>query len=140
MGSTTRKGSPFALLDTAGRSQIIIPKELMRWLVGQPDDVLNSRKAIETRFAISYLSPPVSKRLDDAISLAIRRDLTRNLGRTQKVVFDTLRERADTVMGQDESWHEVNLGGVIQSVVSSVSYRMLVGEALYENKTFLKST
>lgn len=74
------------------------------------------------------------------MNLAIRRDLTRNLGRTQKVSFNNIRTRVDELMGTDaQSWHEVNLAGVIGAVISGVSNRMLVGNALYHNKAFMIS-
>lgn len=74
------------------------------------------------------------------MNLAIRRDLTRNLGRTQKGSFNAIRARVDELMGTDaQSWHEVNLARVIGAVISGVSNRMLVGDALYHNEAFMKS-
>lgn len=65
------------------------------------------------------------------MSLAIRRDLTRNLGRTQQLSFDTIRERVDTLMGLQQSLHEVDLVGVLKPTITGVSYLMLVGGTLY---------
>lgn len=107
--------------------------------MGQPDHVLNSRKVINTKFAIDYLIPHIRKELDEGMSLAIRRDLTRNLGRTQKVTFEAIRERVDRLMGMQESWHEVSLSAVLEPVVAGVSYRMLVGEEMYQHQDFMRS-
>lgn len=112
---------------------MILPKEPVRY------HVLNSQKFINTKFAIDYLVPPIRKELDDGLSLAIRRDLTRNFGKTRKASFDTIRELIDTLMGLQQSWHEVNLLGVLQPAISGVSYRMVVGETLYPNDDFMKS-
>ena len=73
------------------------------------------------------------------MNIAIRRDLTRNLEKTQGDMFDIIRERVDTLMGLDESWHEVSLIGVLQPVMSSVNHRMLVGSELCRNVTFTDS-
>lgn len=43
-------------------------------------------------------------------------------------------------MGTDaHSWREVNLAGVIGAVISGVSNRMLVGNALYHNEAFMNA-
>lgn len=74
------------------------------------------------------------------MNLAIRRDLTRNLGRTQKVSFDTIRALVDQLMGLNhDTYIQVNLDDVIGPVVSGVSNRMLVGDVLYHTKGFRKS-
>lgn len=70
---------------------------------------------------------------------AISRDLTRNLENTQQEIFYIIRERVDTLMGLDESWHQVSLLGVLQPVMASVNHRMLVGTELCHNKTFTES-
>lgn len=92
-----------------------------------------------TKFGLEYLIPPIRKELNDGMSLAIRRDLTRNLGRTQQLSFDTIRERVDTLMGLQQSWHEVDLVGVLKPTINGVSYLMLVGGTLYHNEAFMKS-
>lgn len=91
-----------------------------------------------TKFALDYLIPPIREELDHGMSLAIRRDLTRNLGRTQKLSFDTIRGRVDKFMGLQESWHEVNLVGLLKSSITGVSNLTLVGGTLYHNEDFMK--
>ena len=133
----------------------MVPKELTRWLVSQPDDVLNSRKLIDTKFAVDYLIPHIPHALHMGIILAIRRDLTRNLGRTQKASFNAIRARADELLlplqgtgidtdaqqqqQQQSGWHEVNLAAAIGGVISAVSNRTLVGDKLFNNKAFMRS-
>lgn len=134
-----KTGKSFVLLDTAGRPNVILPKESIRWLVGQPDHVLNAHKVLNTRFAIDYLAPHFSKKLNESLNLAVRRDLTRNLGKTQKTSFDIMRERIDRLWGLQNSWHEVNLFSSLQSIVSSVNRQLLMGETLYRNEGFIRS-
>lgn len=119
---------------------MILPKEQSRWLVAQPDNILNSRKVINTKFAIDYLIPHIRQELELGMSLAIRRDLTRNLGRTQKTSFNAIRALVDQLMGfNHNTYTELNLVGVLGPVISGVSNRMLVGDALYNNEAFMKS-
>ena len=142
-----QKGKSFALLDTAGRPNLIIPKEFARWLVAQPDHILDPRKVFDSKFAIRYLIPHIRKEVDAGMVLAIRRDLTRNLGRTQKASFETIRANVDQLMGGlitnydngDHSYTQLNLIEVIDSVIMTVSNQMLVGDELFHNKAFMKS-
>lgn len=52
-------------------------------------------------------------------------------------MFELIRKHVDTLMGLDESWHEVSLIGVLQPAMSSVNHQMLVGEELCRNKAFM---
>lgn len=79
--------------------------------------------------------------------LAIRRDLTRNLGRTQKTSFETIRTHIDQLMGGlntnsddgNNTYTQLNFIEVIESVIMTVSNQMLVGDELFHNKAFMKS-
>lgn len=106
--------------------------------MGQPDNVLNARKVLDTRFAIDYFVLSPRRKIEEGLLLAIRKDLTRNLGRTQTGSFDAIRERVDALMGMQESWHEISLVGVLGPVISGVSHRMLVGDEPYHNEKFMK--
>lgn len=142
-----QKGKSFALLDTAGRPNVIIPKEFARWLVAQPDHILDPRKVFDSKFAIRYLIPHIRKEVDAGMVLAIRRDLTRNLGRTQKASFETIRAHVDQLMGglitnndnDDNTYTQLNLIEVIDSIIMTVSNQMLVGDELFHNKAFMES-
>lgn len=46
------KGKPFTLLDSSGRPHIVLPKDLLRWLVSQPEKVLNHRQVLDNKFAV----------------------------------------------------------------------------------------
>ncbi|MCJ1347657.1 hypothetical protein MMC31_005885 [Peltigera leucophlebia] len=134
------KGKPFAILDTAGRSHVILPKELMRWLVSQKADIFSQEEVRNTRFAVKYLIPPVTIEMNEGFMLALRRDLTRNLGRTQKTVFDVLRLSLDsTIERADTSWHEIDLVAVLKPAITNAMNRIIVGQDLSGNETFLKT-
>lgn len=137
-GQHNTKGKSFVLLDTAYRPQVIVPKEQMRWLTGQPDDVLSQRAVILAKFGVKYLSPPIKQQLNHDIALAVRRDVTRNLGRTQATVFRAMRERVDSIMGMDEiSWRAVNLVDVLRPAIASATNCIFFGDALRQNEKFV---
>lgn len=116
-----------------------MPKKQINWLVNQPHDVLSSREIFESRFAIKHLAPPYSSEINDAIIFAIRRDLTRHLGKTQKTVFQIMREQVDATMRMDEnSWHQLDLVDVLQPALSSAINRIVMEKNLCCNKNFME--
>ena len=135
------------LLDTAGRPNVILPKENARWLAGQPEHILSSRNVTNTKFAVKYLAAPMPEDVDVGMISAIRRDLTRNLGRTQKISYEVMRDHTDQLMGAannnpddgDNPYTEVNLFDVIESIIGAMSNQMLVGDKLFYNEAFMRS-
>lgn len=135
------------LLDTAGRPNVILPKENAHWLAGQPEHILSSRNVTDVKFAVKYLAAPIPKDVVEGMISAVRRDLTRNLGRTQKTSYDVIRAHTDQLMGGpnnnpddgDNPYTEVNLFDVIESIISAVSNQMLVGNKLFYNEAFMGS-
>lgn len=135
------------LLDTAGRPNVILPKENAHWLAGQPENILSSRKVTNVRFDAKYLAFPLPEDVEVGMISAVRRDLTRNLGRTQKTSYEVIRDHTDQLMGAsnnnsddgDNPYTEVNLFDAIESIVRAVSNQMLVGDKLFHSKAFMGS-
>ena len=135
------------LLDTAGRPNVILPKEDAHWLAGQPEHILSSRNVIKIKFAVKYLASPMPEDVDVGMVSAVRRDLTRNLGRTQKTSYEVIRDYTDQLMGAsnnhsddgDNPYTEVNLVDAMESIISAVSNQMLVGDKLFYNEAFMGS-
>lgn len=112
----------------------------MRWLVSQADGIFSQREVLNTKFAVKYLNPPIPIEISGQVALALRRDLTRNLGRTQKTVFDTMRLYLDAIIELDDSsWHEVDLVKILQPAIASATNCILVGQVLCANEIFLES-
>ena len=110
----------------------------MRWLVSQADGIFSQREVLNTKFAVKYLSPPIPIEISTQVAPALHRDLTRNLGGTQKTVFDFLRLSLDAIIERDDpSWHELNLVAILQPAITSTTNRILVGKDLCGNETFL---
>lgn len=111
----------------------------MRWLVGQPVDVLSQGPVVDVKLGIKYLGPRVRNELRHELALLIRRNVTRDLGKTQSVVFNAMRESVDSLMGLDETeWHQVNLLEILQPVTSSAAHYIFFGEALSRNDSFVE--
>lgn len=112
----------------------------MRWLVSQVDGIFSQREVLNTKFAVKYLHPTIPLEISSQVALALRRDLTRNLGKTQKTVFDVMRQALDGIVERDDtSWHEIDLVKILQPAITNATNRILVGMDLCGNETFLKA-
>lgn len=91
------------------------------------------------RFAINYLCPGLDFNHDAFMMGAVRKDLTRNLGRMQPDIIDDIRYAIDSAMGLDtKSWKEICISEAMGSVVLRSTSRVLVGSSLCENEEYLR--
>ena len=90
------------------------------------------------RLAIEYLFPGLDFNHDAFIIGAIRKDLTRNLGKMQPAMIEDIHGHIDDAMGLDtESWHEVCVEKTMEAVVFPATNRILVGSGLSTNDNYL---
>ena len=69
---------------------------------------------------------------------AVRKDLTRNLGRMQPAMIEDIRNTIDNAMGLDtESWKQVCITKAMEDVVLRSTSRVLVGSSLCHNEEYL---
>ena len=93
------------------------------------------------RFAINYLCPGLDFDHDAFMMGAVRKDVTRNLGRMQPAIIEDIRNTIDNAMGLDrESWREVCITKAMEDVVLRSTSRVLVGSPLCHNEEYLQYT
>lgn len=136
-----KNGQSFIVPDPGFRPQVMVPREHIGWLMDQPAEVLSERKVQGEKFGFKYIVPTFDLHSDLGLTDVIRRDLTRNLGRTQAAVFDEMRQSIDATMGlEDASWREVSLFQTMQKVVFQSTLRVLVGLPLCRDENYLRSS
>lgn len=70
---------------------------------------------------------------------AVRKDLTRNLGRMQPNITDDVRFAIDSAMGLDtDSWKELCISEAMEGLALRSTNRVLVGSCLCENDDYLR--
>ena len=137
----SRNGQPFVIPDAGMWPHVILPQEHLSWVMEQPNDVLSSRAVIDKRMAFKYLIPTFDIHEDLFLTDVIRRDLTRNLGKTQAALFDEMRQSVDATFGQDQAtWREVGLLPVMRTILFRSSNRVLLGPHLCRNEEYQKSS
>lgn len=112
----------------------------MHWLVSQADGIFSQREVLNAKFAVKYLHPSIPFEINALVALALRRDLTRNLGKMQQTVFDVMRQALDGIVErEDTSWHEIDLAKILQPAITNATNRILVGPNLCTNEIFLNA-
>ena len=70
---------------------------------------------------------------------ALRKEVTRNLGRLQPAMIEDLRCTIDQAMGLDtESWNEVCIKKAMDNVFFKSISHVLVGSSLYRNEEYIR--
>lgn len=131
-------GIPWILPGTGFQTQVMLPIEHIKWVIDQPDDVLNHGKFHEERLGIRYFLPGFDVSSQMATTEALRLHLTRNLGKIQGDLMDELRLSVDETFGVDENeWKELTLYDALNDVIFQASGRALFGPILTHNKDFM---
>ncbi|RDA86915.1 hypothetical protein CP532_1870 [Ophiocordyceps camponoti-leonardi (nom. inval.)] len=136
------KGLPFALPAFLSEPvEVVLPRSMIGWLMEQPENVVNSKVAID-RIIFSYynfLNPRLIR--EDVANRIVTRFLPRHLAalipaidvEVQKAVARALRR-----VGENE-WASVNIWELWLDIVPQVTNRLLVGEELCRDQAFLDS-
>lgn len=117
----------------------MLPKEHIKWLIDQPEDVLSHRLVQGEKMGIRYVLPALDYTSDMSIIEAIRVHLTRNLGKVQGALVDEMRRATDATFGlDDQAWRQVNLLDTMNKIVFKASGRILFGQTLCRNERFMR--
>ena len=118
----------------------MLPVSQTRWLLEQPDTVLNqtevNRQFLEADH--TFLHPNIVR--EPVHPEVIKRELTHRLSSFADDIVDELRDCLEENWGTDtEAWREVKVYDTLLDVISRLSTRVFVGKTLCRNKEFLHS-
>lgn len=113
----------------------------MKWLLEQPDHVLNQNE-VNSEFLHAertMLHPHVIR--DTVHGHIIRREMTKELDCYAEAIVDEIQHSLSLVWGSNhQDWKEVPLYDTMLEVIGRISNRVLVGLPLCRNKDYLRST
>ena len=125
---------------TSFEPHIMLPRDYIKWLVDQPEDILSHGQVPGEKLGLRYLFPGFDYTTDIALITAIRLHLTRNLGNIQGDLISEIRSVIDATFGvDDQTWTEVNLFTAMNTIVFNSSGFVLFGEPLCRNERFMRS-
>ncbi|QMW45956.1 hypothetical protein G4B11_009411 [Aspergillus flavus] len=133
----SKKGQSFAMLNINFRPQVILPPEHVRWLVTQPEDILSHAKASDDADALGYIWPLFDASALHSFSKVLQIDLTRNVTQTEKDVLEEVQHIMDELVGQTESWKEVNMVQAFERIMYQATQRVYVGLPLCRDSTYM---
>ena len=118
----------------------MLPRDWIKWLVDQPENILSHGKVHGEKLGLRYLFPGFDHTTDMALITAIRLHLTRNLSKMQGDLINEIKTTTDATFGLDEqTWTEVNLLEAMNKIVLKSSGIVLFGHSLCHNEKFMRS-
>lgn len=118
----------------------MLPQQFIKWIVAQPDSVLNIFKVRKERNALGYLAIAEKQKATVAfLDRIVGRCLNKNLDQIQPDVHDEIRASVDETMGMEEQWHELNLHNTLKAIGDRTGARALFGSKLCRDEKFLRN-
>jgi cytochrome P450 len=131
----------FVLPNLATGPEVILPMSQMKWLLEQPDHVLNQNE-VNSQFLHAertMLHPNVIR--DTVHGHIIRQEMTKNLDSYADNIIDEIQHSLNDVWGSNSrDWKEVPLYDTMLEVIGRISNRVLVGLPLCRDRAYLRST
>ena len=122
-------------------AEVVIPMTQMKWLLEQPDHVLNQNE-VNSQFLHAnrtMLHPHVIR--DTVHGHIIRREMTKDLDKYAESIVDEMEHSLSRNWGRDENgWIEVPAYDTMLDVIARISNRVLVGLPLCRNEDYLRNT
>jgi hypothetical protein len=127
----------FVKPDALFKTEVMVPREYIRWVLEQPLDVLSVHEARYEKFALDMVLPEHDNAVDQIFLDTIHRKMTRNLTKLQPAFAEEVSRNMDAALGTDtERWVEANVWLVVEKTVFSAIMRILVGQSVCRNDDF----
>ncbi|CAM1504814.1 Fc.00g024050.m01.CDS01 [Cosmosporella sp. VM-42] len=136
----SKKGIPVVVPGLGFRTEIIMPQSSMRWVLSQPDELLDVAHAFadvdQVRWSLGHEKIVV----DAWQGLIVKTDMNRVLENICAAMNNELGLVFDEQFGTDtEHWKEVELFPTIQIIVAQAASRFTVGMPLCRDKEYLQT-
>src|SRR6266480_2686276 len=137
----SKHNQAFVLPNLVSGAEVIIPMSQMRWLLQQPDHILNQRD-LNREFLHADRTMLHSNVIRDSVhSRVIRKELTKDLDNYATAIVKEVEHSLRLNWGVNhQAWTEVSVYDTMLDVVSRISNRVLVGLPLCRNREYLQST
>ncbi|KAI8654609.1 hypothetical protein NCS57_01207500 [Fusarium keratoplasticum] len=136
-----KKGKPVVIPGFGFRKEVILPQSSMKWVLSQPDEVLNVTKAFAEVNQVRWSLGHEKIAVDAWQGMLVKSDLNRVLENIVNAMNNELKTVFDEQFGKDtENWREIDLRSTIQIIVAQAASRFTVGLPLCRNKDYLKTS
>ncbi|KAF2672428.1 cytochrome P450 [Microthyrium microscopicum] len=131
----------FLLPNVVTGPEVILPMSQMKWLLDQPDNVLNQNE-VNREFLHADRTMLHSNIIRDMVhGRVIRREMTKELDTYSDNIVEEIEFALARNWGTDTTeWREVRVYDTLLDVISRISNRVLVGKELCRNEEYLRSS
>ncbi|KAF2097882.1 cytochrome P450 [Rhizodiscina lignyota] len=137
----SKRNRVFILPNVVTGPEVILPMTQIRWLLDQPDEVLNQNE-VNRHFLHADRTMLHKNVIRDTVhGHVIRRELTKELDVYCNDIVEEIDHALTVNWGTNpNAWKEVAVYDTMLDVISRISNRVLVGDPLCRNKEYLKRT
>lgn len=112
------------------RTEILLPKGTLRWLVTQPDKVLNTQEAFRELDQIDWAADHHKYVTDPWLAMILNRDVNRNFDRYLGPMGKEMQNAVERWIPNKDEWEEIPLWDTLKLVIAQFSSQFTVGEPL----------
>ncbi|WZH41935.1 cytochrome P450 [Fusarium acuminatum] len=135
-----KKGKPVVIPGFGFRIEVMLPQSQMRWVLNQPDDVLDMPKALAEVDQVKWALGHDKYVVDAWQGLIVKYDLNRAIENIANNMKDELHVVFDEQFGTDtENWTRVDLTQTVKMIVAQAASRFTVSLPLCRNKEYLQN-
>lgn len=137
----SKHNQAFVLPNLVSGAEVIIPMSQTRWLLDQPDHILNQREINREFLHADRTMLHLNVIRDSVHGNVIRRELTKGLDNYATAIVNEIGHSLRLNWGVNhQHWTEISVYDTMLDVISRISNRVLVGLPLCRNREYLQST
>ncbi|KAH0536021.1 hypothetical protein FGG08_007088 [Glutinoglossum americanum] len=137
----SKEERPFVLPNILCGHEVILPMSQMRWLLEQPDHILNQHEVNKQALCADRTMLDHNIIGEAHLRDFIRRSLTRDLDTHAGAIVEEIEDGLEAFWGSDtENWREVTLYDGMLGIIGQLVNRVFVGLPLCRDPEFLHTT
>ncbi|KAI9898919.1 hypothetical protein N3K66_005380 [Trichothecium roseum] len=134
------KGQPVVVPGMGFRKEVIMPPSYLRWVLSQPDAVLNTAQAMaevdQAKYSLGHEGPVT----DSWQGMLVKTELNRVLEGICVALSEELGLAFDAHFGKDtENWKEIDLRATVSKAIAQANGRFTVGLPLCRDPDYLNT-
>ncbi|OAX85266.1 hypothetical protein ACJ72_00354 [Emergomyces africanus] len=135
-----KNGQPCLFPGLGLRTEILLPKSTLRWLVTQPDNVLSMSAAFRELDQIDWAADHHKYITDPWLPPILNRDVNRNLDRYLGPLGEEMRNAVERRIPNQNEWVEIPLWDTLKLIIAQGSSQFTVGESLCRDEEYLRAS
>ncbi|EEQ85057.1 cytochrome P450 [Blastomyces dermatitidis ER-3] len=135
-----KKGQPCLVPGLGLRSEILLPKSTLRWLVTQSDNILSMREAFRELDQIDWAADHHKYVTDAWLTPILNRDVNRNLDRYLPPLGKEVQNAVERRIPNKGEWAEIPLWDTMKLVIAQISSQFTVGEPLCRDEEYIRAS